>query len=439
MKTRIAFTTALAAVFGLSSAVGADWPNWRGPSHNGSTTETGLPTTFSATESVVWAADLPGPSASTPVVWGDKVFVSTADHGTQTLMAFCLDRKTGATLWKHEVAVGIFKDRRSNYASPSPVTDGTHVYFFFGNGDLVAFDMNGKRMWSRNIQKDYGEFAFMWTFSSSPILHDGRLYLQVLQRDVPVNGRGKTDGPNLSYILAMDPATGKELWKHVRPADASAESLESFATPVPFSNKGRDEIIVVGGDCITGHDPETGKEYWRWGTWNPTRIGHWRLVPSPLATDSVLLACAPKGSPVYAVKTGLNGTQDDSALAWVSEDRAISSDVSTPLLYQGKIYLLNSDRKMLSCLEPATGKILWSGEYPTRTKLETSPLGADGKIYAMSMSGEVFVVKAGGDTFELLHQTNLGEDGARDLRSSIIAAHGQLFVRTGTKLYCFDE
>jgi outer membrane protein assembly factor BamB len=439
MKTRTALTYTLAAVIGFSSATAADWSNWRGPSHNGSSTETGLPNKFSKTESVVWAVDLPGPAASTPVIAGDRIFISTANPGTQTLMAYCLDRKSGRVLWDREIAAGIFRDRRSNYASPSPVTDGQHVYFFYGNGDLIAFGMDGKERWSKNIQKEYGEFAFQWTFSSSPVLHDGRLYLQVLQRDVAVNGRGNKDAPNLSYILALDPKTGSEIWKHIRPAEARAESLESFATPVPFKNNGRDEILVVGGDCITGHDPKTGKEFWRWGTWNPTKIGHWRLVPSPLGTESVILACAPKGSPVYAVKTGLNGTQDDSALAWVSEDRAVSSDVSTPLYYKGKIYLLNSDRKMLTCLEPSTGKIIWSGEYPTRTKLETSPLGADGKIYAMSMSGEVFVVKAGGETFELLHRTNLGEDGDKDLRSSIIAASGQLFVRTGTKLYCFDE
>lgn len=438
MKNRTAFICALATVVGLSSAVGENWPNWRGPFQNGSSTETGLPTKFTKTESVQWVADLPGPSASTPIVWADKVFVSTADHFTQTLMAYCLDRKTGKVIWSRDVAVGIFRDRRSNYASPSPVTDGQRVYFFFGNGDLVAFDMAGEEVWSKNIQKEYGEFAFQWTFSSSPILSDGSLYLQVLQRDVPVNGRGREEGPNHSYILAMDPKTGNELWKHIRLADAKAESLESFATPVPYNNNGRDEILVVGGDCITGHDPKTGREYWRWGTWNPTKIGHWRLVPSPLGAGSVILACAPKGAPVYALKTGLNGSQDDSALAWVSEEREISSDVSTPLFYDGRIYLLNSDRRVLSCLEPTSGKVIWTGELPTRTKLETSPLGADGKIYVMSMSGEVFVVQAGGDQLQLLHQTELGDSSDKDLRSSIIAAQGQLFIRTGTKLYCFQ-
>jgi outer membrane protein assembly factor BamB len=439
MKPRKLLLTVTTLAACLAGANGADWPNWRGPSFNGSTTETGLPTTFSKTESVQWVADLPGPSASTPAVWGDKVFVSTVDESTKTLWAMCLERTTGNTLWKHEVAAGISRDEKSNYSSPSPVTDGERVYFFYGSGELVAFDMAGKTVWSKNIQTEYGPFAFGWTFSTSPVLFDGRLYMQVLQRDTPANGRGKTDEPNLSYVLALDPKSGAELWRHIRPADAKAESLESFTTPTPFEHDGRKELLVAGGDCLTGHDPATGRELWRWGTWNPNRIGHWRLVPSPLGAGSVILACAPKGAPVYAVKAGLNGTQDDSALAWVSEDREISSDVATPLFYGGKVYLLNSDRKTLACLEPDSGKIVWSSELPTRTKLEASPLGADGKIYLMSMSGEVFVVKAGGDQFELLHETRMGDDGDRDLRSSIAAAHGQLFIRTGGKLYCLSK
>lgn len=436
MKTFITTIFAVSALAGVTTVNAAEWSNWRGPSYNGATTEMGLPTKFSKSDSVQWVADLPGPSAATPVVWGDRVFVSTVEDATKTLQALCIDRKTGKTLWKKDIAVGISRDNRSNYSSPSPVTDGKRVYFFYGNGDMVAFDMAGNEIWSVNIQTEYGPFAFQWTFSTSPLLFDGRLYLQVLQRNTPANGRGKKDEPNLSYILALDPKSGDKLWQHIRPAKAKAESLESFTTPVPFENAGRTELLVAGGDCLTGHDPATGKELWRWGTWNPSRIGHWRLVPSPLGAGSVILACAPKGAPVYAVKAGLNGTQDDSALAWVSEEREISSDVATPLYYGGKIYLLNSDRKTLACLEPDSGKTVWVAELPTRTKLESSPLGADGKIYLMSMTGEVFVAKAGGEKFELLHQTQMGDGGDRDLRSSIIASHGQLFIRTGSKLYC---
>src|SRR5206468_3658760 len=138
---------------------------------------------------------------------------------------------------------------------PSPATDGQRVIFFYGNGDLVAYDVDGKQLWKRNIQKEYGEFAFQWTFSTSPLLYGGKLYMQVLQRDVPANGRGKKDVPNESYLLALDPANGKELWRQLRPSEAVAESREAFTTPVPYEEGGRKQLIVIGGDCLTGHDP----------------------------------------------------------------------------------------------------------------------------------------------------------------------------------------
>ena len=162
--------------------------------------------------------------------------------------------------------------------------------------------MDGDKLWALNLQKKHGEFAFLWTFSTSPLIHDGVLYMQVLQRDTKVSGRGSDD--NRSYLLALDPKTGKQLWKHYRPAKARSESLEAFSTPMPFSHNGRDEIVIVGGDCLTGHDPKTGKELWRWGTWNPSRIGHWRLVPSPVAGKGVLLACGPKAHRCSPLRPG---------------------------------------------------------------------------------------------------------------------------------------
>ena len=416
-----------------------DWPNWRGPTFNGASTETGLPEKFSKTENVKWTATMPGSAAATPIIWGDRVFVSTTDESTKSLLAICLRRTDGSELWRREVGFGISRDPRSNFASPSPVADGERVFFFYGNGDLICFNHSGDQLWKRSITKDYGEFAFQWTFSSSPVLFDGRLYLQILQRDVPVNGRGRSDGPNESFLLALDPKSGAELWRHLRPSEARAESLEAFSTPIPSEHEGRKELLIAGGDCISGHDPATGKELWRWGTWNPTRITHWRLVPSPLAAGPVVLACAPKNDPVYAVRAGLSGTLADSDLAWVSSQREVSSDVATPLYYRESIYLLNTDRRVLNRIEPATGKVIWSGDLPSRSKLEASPLGADGRIYLMNHDGVVFVVRAGGEQFDLLHETDMSDEGDRELRSSIAAAHGQLFIRTGKTLYCIGK
>lgn len=415
-----------------------NWAQWRGPNSNGSTTEMGFPTEWSKTDNIAWSVEMPGPSASTPIIWKDHVFISTPDSRTKTLLAMCFDRKTGKLLWKKETGVGIQRDNRSNFSSPSPVTDGTRVIFFYSNGELIAFDFSGNTLWSRNIQKDYGEFAFQWTFSSSPLLFAGKLYMQVLQRDVPARGHGRTDGPNDSYILGMDPITGKTLWREKRSSQAVAESREAFTTPVVFEHGGRTELLVIGGDDLTGNDPETGKELWRWGTWNPTRIGHWRLVPSAVGGGGVILACAPKRDPIYAIKAGGNGRLDDSAIAWKSDDqRVLSADVPTPLYYDEDFFILSDVRKALSRVEPKTGKIKWSIEMPGRKKYEASPTGADGKVYCMNFAGDTVVVNAADGN--ILHQTAMGEPGDDFIRSSISASQGQLFIRTNSKLFCVGK
>ena len=428
----------VAILLAVTTLQAANWGHWRGPNFDGSSPEKNLPDNFSKTEGVKWVATMPGPSAATPIIWEDTVFISSTDLKTKTLRAIALDRKTGKELWNQECGVGHNRDDRSNYASPSPVTDGKLVFFYYGNGDLAAFDFSGKKIWSRNIQKDYGSFAFQWTYSTSPTLYDGKLIIQVLQRDVPVRGGGRTDGPNDSYLLALDPQTGKEIWKHIRPCEAVAESREAFTTPIPYMHAGRTELLVAGGDCISGHDPKTGAELWRWGTWNPTKIAHWRLVPSPVAGANVVLASAPKNAPIYAVKLGGKGKLEDSNLAWTSTEREASTDVCTPLFYQGKFYVVHGDRRTVACIDPATGKPEWTGELTQRVKIECSPTGADGKIYFQNFKGEVFIVEAGKE-FKLIRSIPMGDEGDESLRSAIAISQGNLFLRTGSKLYCIGK
>ncbi|MDB4746119.1 PQQ-binding-like beta-propeller repeat protein, partial [Verrucomicrobia bacterium] len=292
--------------------------------------------------------------------------------------------------------------------------------------------------WSRNIQKEEGDFAFQWTFSSSPLLYEGKLYLQVLQRDTPVHGKGFKDRANESYLLAMSPTTGKTLWKHVRPSKAKAESRESFATPMPFTFRGQKQLLIIGGDDLTAHDPSTGNELWRWGTWNPTRIGHWRHVPSPIASDDVILVCAPKRDPIYAIKAGGAGLLNDRAVAWVStETRELSSDVPTPAYYQNDFFILSDVRKALSRVEPKTGESKWSIELPGQYKYEASPLAADGKIYLMNFAGDVLVINA--ENGDIISKIPMGSGSDNLTRSTIVAAHGQLFIRTNSELYCISN
>ena len=425
----------------LAAAVSAaDWANWRGPNHNGSSTESGLPVKFSKTENIAWKIVMPGPSAGTPIIVGNKVFVSSTDPKAEELLALCLDRRTGKELWRRVVGTGFQLDNRSNYASPSPACDGEVVAFFYGNGDLAVFDLNGKKLWAKKIQGDANGFAFQWTFSTSPLLHGGILYMQVLQRNTGVRGHGKANG-NESYLLALNPKTGKQLWKHNRPSNAKAESLEAFSTPMPYTYKGREELVIIGGDCLTGHDPKTGKELWRWGTWNPSRIGHWRLVPSPAAGGDVILACAPKGSPVYAVKAGGKGNLGEAGLTWKSAGRTdnVSSDVCTPLYYQDKFFIMYGEGrdKTLSCVEPTTGKVRWSTNLESRAKIRSSPTGADGKIYLQNHGGEVFVL--GAKEGKILHRTAMGQKGDDLIRASIAVSGGQLFIRSNSTLYCVGK
>jgi len=426
----------LALLIAVSGSLAADnWAQWRGPQFNGSSTELNLPTLWSKTDKVVWKAALPGPSAATPVVWEDTVFISSTDSANDQLLAMAIDRSNGKVKWSHAINKGTRQDSRSDFSSPSPATDGNVVVFFYGNGDLVTYDLTGKELWKRNIQSELGSFAFQWTFSASPLLFEGKLYLQVLQRDTPVRGRGFADRKNESYLLAMEPKTGKTIWKQIRPSEANAESHESFATPIPFSYQGQKQILIVGGDDLTGHDPATGKELWRWGTWNPTRIGHWRHVPSPIASEDIILVCAPKRDPIYAVKAGGHGRMGDNALAWVSrETRELSSDVPTPAYYDHDFIILSDVRKALSRVEPKTGKAKWITELPGFEKFEASPLAADGKIYIMNFAGDVVVVDA--DSGKILNEMEMGQDGDDTTRSSIVAAHGQLFIRTNSELYC---
>lgn len=428
----------LVACFFVTTLHSAQWRHWRGPFYNGSTNETGLPDQFSPTENIRWAAELPGRSAASPIVCNDCVFISSTDPRTEKLLGLCFGRDDGQLRWKREIGEELGKDHRSTFAAPSPVTDGEVVVFFYGNGPLAAFDFDGTPLWSRDIQKEYGEFAFLWTFSSTPLLHDGKLYLQVLQRDVPVRGRGLQGREIASYIVAMNPRTGEELWRVTRPSKAVSESREAFSSPIPFEYRGRKEILVSGGDCITGHDPETGEELWRWGTWNPRRVPHWRLVPSPVAGDDIILVCAPKKSPLYAIKAGGRGTLGDEAVQWVSEDvRELTSDVATPAFYDGDFFVLSKLRRCLSRVERETGEVKWTTPLPSRVPFEASPLLADGKVYMVNFSGLVVIADAEQGT--ILNEIPMAEESSDRIRSSVVAAGGNLFLRTNRKLFCIGD
>ncbi len=425
-----------------TSLFAQDWNNWRGPNFNGSTTAKDLPVKFSSKENVKWSIDLGGVGAATPTISGNYIFLTAANMEKKQLLGICIDRKTGKTLWSKSIGSGykpkgdgneVQLDSRSNYASPSAITDGKLVVFLFGNGDMVAFDLEGNEKWRHNIQKEEGDFTMQWTYSATPTLYKGKIYLPVLQRDEVTHNRGKAD--NESFINCYDFTTGKKLWKHIRPSDAKKESLESFATIIPQKINGKVHLVLAGGDVLTGHDPETGKELWRWGTWNKNhREQWWRLVPSHCAgPDNIFIVCAPKKAPVYAIQV----KEDNStSLLWQSEDKKVTSDVPTPLYYQNYFYVLSDLRNALSKIEPKTGKVVWSIPTPGRSKYRSSPLGADGKIYLMNHASEVAVLDA--DSGKVLSNNKMEEEDTYS-RASITAVDNMLYIRTEGKLYCISK
>jgi outer membrane protein assembly factor BamB len=423
----VAFTCTL-------STRAADWPQLRGPNFNGSSPEKNLPASWTQAD-VKWTTPLPSFSGATPAVSGDAVFVSSPDKN-KNLLLFCLDRKDGKVRWQKQLAMGDIDKGKGNMASPSPIADGKTVYALFGTGDLAALDYEGNIKWQRNLGADYGKFAIMWIYGSSPLLYQGRLYVQVLQRtpapaDYP--GLAGAAGDRESYLLALDPATGKELWKQVRPTDAKLESMESYATPAVHEVNGKAQLLVVGGDCLTGHDPATGKELWRGYGINRKR-GEWmRVVPSPVSAGGVAIACGPKKEPMVAFRTDQEGDITEKGVAWTFDEKK-TPDVCTPAVYDGKLYALDGDAQTLTCLDPKTGKKLWQGNLGHRETIRASPTAADGKIYTISENGTAVVCDASGPEFKILSTFKF--ENAEPTRSSPVIAGGQLFFRLADRLVC---
>ncbi|MEX2299303.1 MAG: PQQ-binding-like beta-propeller repeat protein [Bryobacterales bacterium] len=434
---------------GVALAVSAaepneNWPQWRGPHLNGaSTTAQGLPVRWSETENVVWRTKLPSWSAATPIIWGDTVFVTSAEEGFSTtgeggtvrqavrsalsklngyddILLLAINRKDGAIRWQKVIGESNTMQMKQNMASPSPVTDGKHVWTMTGTGRLACFDFAANQIWQRSIQEEYGNFGLNFGYGSSPLLHDGVLYIEVL------HGM-KTDEP--SYVFAADAATGRTIWKQNRPTDAEAESPDSYSTPVVQQINGETRLIVAGGGYVTAHDLKTGKEIWRGGGLIPNNEGNYRTIASAVVVNDIVLTPS-RRRPFLAYRGGGRGDVTRTHQLWSTD---YGPDVPTPATDGERLYIVD-DKGIALCLRVNDGSLVWDRSRLEEGTYSASPLLADGKIYAISEEGTTTVFKAG-DKFEILSVNKLNNYTL----ASPAVAHNQIFIRTADYLYCIGK
>jgi outer membrane protein assembly factor BamB len=335
---------------------------------------------------------------------------------------FCINRDNGAIRWSREVDEGNQTYRKQNNASPSPVTDGAHVWVYTGNGVLVCFDRDGKEVWRRNLQDDYGPFGLNWGYASSPLLHEDRLVIPVL------HGM-RTDAP--SYVVALDKRTGRELWRTERPTDAPAESPDAYVTPQLLKLGDSVEVVLNGGDLVTGHDIQTGREVWRADVLNPGKAGNYRIVPSCLIVGELIIAPS-RVNPMVAIRTGGKGDVSKTHVVWTSPN---GPDVPTPVSDGRHLWLVTGDRSLFSCLDVRTGEPFYDRERLPNGTYSSSPILADGKIYLTNESTETVVIAAAPE-FRIVATNKL--PGSNFLSTPAIVGR-QIFLRTSEALYCIEQ
>jgi outer membrane protein assembly factor BamB len=413
-------TLGVLAVLMISFAVvqAENWPQWRGPNLNGVSNEKDLPLKWTADENIAWKLPMPGFSGSTPIIWRDRIFLNVADG--DELALWCVDKTEGEVLWKRPLGSGNVKMRKQNMSSPSPVTDGRYVYVMTGTGVLKGFDFSGKELWSRDIQKEYGQFGLNWGYASSPLLFEDSLYVQVL------HGM-KTDDP--SYVMRIDRKNGKTIWKVDRPTNAIRESPDSYSTPALLRYGKTTEIVITGGDCVTGHDPATGKELWRANGLNPDNNPFYRIVASPIVFNEIIYVPT-RVKPLLALKAGGRGDITTSHVLWSTVN---GPDVPTPVT-DGKYFYVVNDRGIMWCLDAKTGEEVYGQQRIKPGTYSASPVLADGKIYVTNEEGLTTVVAAG-PKFEVLAENPLNDY----CLSSPAISDGRIYIRTTGHLFAIGK
>ena len=403
-----------------------NWPHWRGPNRNGISDES-APVKWNRTINVRWRLALPGKAGATPVVWGDRIFLTSADG--KDLVLLCVST-SGKELWKRTIGSGNknVRGNEGNYASPSPSTDGEHVWTFMGNGLMACHDFAGEEVWAADLQERYGKFEIQFGLSSTPVLDGDRLYLQL------IHGKWGDPATSRGHVIALDKKTGKEVWRQTRETDAIDECKHSYASPILYRDDERSFLVTHGADFAIAYSLDEGREIWRCGNLNPKEryVNTLRFVASPAAAEGLIVIPTAKGGKVVAVNADSKGdvTNSKSAVRWVLP--RLTPDVPSPLIHDGLVYLCR-ENGVLMLLDAKTGEKIYekrSGDGIHRA----SPVYADGKIYTTSRRGIVTVVKAGRD-FEILTKNDMGED----ISASPAISNGVLYLRSYKALYAIGK
>ncbi|HVR30694.1 MAG TPA: PQQ-binding-like beta-propeller repeat protein [Thermoanaerobaculia bacterium] len=385
------------------------WSRWRGPSGQGLVDTAGhrYADSWSPTENVAWRVEIPGRGHSSPIVWGDKIFLTTSYDGGARRSLLALDRADGSLEWETLVPPASPESMypKNSHASSTPSTDGKLVYAYFGNHGLVAVDFDGRLVW----QQSFGDVPTRHGSAGSPLLYQDRI---VLYQD--------HTGPEGSFIAAYERATGQRLWRTPR------RETVGWGTPVAIRlEDGRDEIVVSGERRVYAYDPATGKELW-------SCAGNLsEAVPTPVVGEGLLFCSTGRAGPTLAIRPGGKGDVTGDRVVWQTSKG--SPFIPSPIVYDGRLYMVNDMVSVASCHRAADGELLWQGRLgeARREGFSASPVAFDGKVFFTNDEGDTFVLRAG-DAFELLRVNSLGEQTL----ASPALVDGKWYFRTERHLVC---
>ena len=416
---RTVIQTATAAVLITSLALADNWPAWRGADGLGHCRDTGLPLKWSVTENVRWKVALPDEGNSTPVVWGERIFLTQATEKGRVRATICFNSKDGSKLWEQKVE---YKEpepthNTNPFCSASPVTDGQRVVVSHGSAGMFCYDMEGKDLWRREL----GKCHHVWGNAASPVIHDDLVILNF--------------GPGAEqYLLAVNKETGKDVWKVEEPGGSAGIAkgekwIGSWSTPVVATIKGREELVMSWPGVIKSYEPKTGKLFWSCEGLAKDKRPDALVYTSPVVTEDVVIGMAGYGGPAIGVRTGGSGDVTETHRLWRHPNAP--QRIGTGVIIGEHLYNVN-EPGTLQCLEWKTGKTLWTERIGGG--VWGSLVHADGRFYVTRLDGETVVVAAK-PKFELLANNPLKE---RTL-SSIAVSDGQVFIRTYKHLWCIGK